>query len=371
MHLLGRQSERRGACARLVAKHDAGTVEQPHRLVEHHALHHLGVPRRRGDAADARALERVDQARLAHVGRPKHAHGDRRLEVEAARVVFDELQHRARTHRFGAAADGVAARSRRAGLGVVDRAGALRQMRALRLRRCLEGERGKVVAQVAQPCLDVRLGHQVDLVEDEHHLLACAQQHALRLERPASERIARIQHLEQHVGIVDHLAQLTHVRLDRRVPAPRQRGIELQRRTVHRIDAATLRVERRMRLGIAHRSGPGDLLTQPGSRAWLSPVATVRVRVRVHGGRSSVLSSLVVLLLELLELPRLALVDEAGKLVLVERKAGVGGLLAYAWRGCRRRVRLGGGDLCPFARMAILLSLLSTHCMSRMMGEAK
>eukprot|EP00966_Prymnesium_polylepis_P017624 405783-Prymnesium_polylepis.3 len=78
------------------------------------------------------------------------------------------------------------------------------------LRRRLERQRWKVLAEVGEPALRDVGRHEVDLVENQHDPLPLEplDHRVLEWHAPAAHRVARVEHLEQHVRRAQHAREL-------------------------------------------------------------------------------------------------------------------------------------------------------------------
>mmetsp|Transcript_16918 Transcript_16918/g.42478 ORF Transcript_16918/g.42478 Transcript_16918/m.42478 type:complete len:611 (+) Transcript_16918:253-2085(+) len=197
--------EHAGHAVLVAVEHDSGGVQQLDGLVQVDLLHGLCHAWGVADVGDAGALERVDEGGLAHVGQADDTHGDGRLDAAVARVVLQQLQQRVRAQALPARPALPATL-----LALLAAAAALPQVGRLLLRGALEGDGGQLLAQVLQPRLHVLARHQVHLVQQQHDLLVRvhAAHEALHVGAAARQRVARIKHLNDHIGILHHLHKL-------------------------------------------------------------------------------------------------------------------------------------------------------------------
>ncbi|TFB04081.1 hypothetical protein CCMA1212_003567 [Trichoderma ghanense] len=137
------------------------------------------------------AEQRVDDGALADVGVADDADGDGALQVAAGGVALERLEERSR-----------GALNRQVAVAKDVRVGG-------RVRRP-HRQRGEVPAQVDEPVAQHLGRDQVDLVEDQDQALAPrggGHDAALDLARAGAFRVAGVEHVEHHVGLIDDLLE--------------------------------------------------------------------------------------------------------------------------------------------------------------------
>uniref|UniRef100_A0A8W7PVQ6 Uncharacterized protein n=1 Tax=Anopheles coluzzii TaxID=1518534 RepID=A0A8W7PVQ6_ANOCL len=157
---------------------DARAIDQEDALHQRDVLPHLRFARDRGHLAHLLAAQRVDDGRLAHVRVAYEADADLLLVHVQLADLAQQIDQRTLAERVR--------------------------------ERGVERDRRILLAQYRDPALRHPDRHQVDLVQHEEQMLVrlFLAQERLDVLRARAHRVARVQHLQQHVRRVHHLVQL-------------------------------------------------------------------------------------------------------------------------------------------------------------------